>query len=102
MYNVLLVCMAGMSTGIMRNKIEQAAKDNEVDMKVEAVGVNQIQDYLENVDLVLLGPQIKYAEKQIQGDLPSGIPLMVIDSTDFGMMRGDAVYQKLMKLLEEK
>jgi PTS system cellobiose-specific IIB component len=82
----------------MRGKIEQEAKKNDVEMKVTAVGMDTFQSSLRGIHLILLGPQISYAEKEIKkqaGDLP----VMIIEPTDFGRMRGDEVYKKMMKVL---
>lgn len=100
MLNILLVCNAGMSTGIMRAKIEQEAKKANVEMNVKAISMDDLRNNLEGTSLVMLGPQIRYAEKQIREIVNDKAPVMVIDSTDFGMMRGDLVYEKLMKIIE--
>jgi PTS system cellobiose-specific IIB component len=89
-----------MSTGIMRGKIEQEAKKNNVEMKVTAVGMDTFQNSLKDVHLVLLGPQISYAEKEIKGQV-GDLPVMIIEPIDFGRMRGDEVYKKMMKVLAQ-
>lgn len=98
----ILVCMAGMSTNVMRGKIEEAAKGTDISLDIKAVGMDSIRDNLEGLDVVLLGPQIRYAEKSISDDLAKSSPstkLIVIDSKDFGMMRGDEVFRKMCALL---
>lgn len=99
MFNIVLVCNAGMSTGIMKTKIEQEAKKANVEMSVKAISMDALRNNLENTSLIMLGPQIRYAEKQIREIVSGKAPVMVIDSTDFGMMRGDLVYQKMMKII---
>lgn len=104
MFKVILVCMAGMSTNVMRGRIEAAAKESAVDMKVKAIGMDELDENLNRTDAVLLGPQIKYNEKNIRIAIDKknpDIPMMVIESTDFGMMRGDLVFKKLMALLNK-
>lgn len=101
MINVILVCMAGMSTNVMRGRIEAAAQAAGVEMKVKAIGMDELDENLADVNAVLLGPQIKYNEKNIRSaidKISTAIPMMVIESTDFGMMRGDLVFQKMMAL----
>lgn len=104
MIKVILACMAGMSTNVMRGKIEETAKLNNVEMVVKAIGMDDLDRYVCECNIILLGPQVKYNEgnvrKLIAKKNPS-IPLMVIDSTDFGMMRGDIVYKKMMQLLDK-
>lgn len=105
MYRVILVCMAGMSTNVMRQKIEDAAKAENISMTVKAIGMDELRDNLEDTSLVLLGPQIKYNEDNIRKEIDKvdpSIPMLVIDPSDFGMMRGDKVLVSVMKVLEKK
>lgn len=52
-------------------------------------------------DIVLLGPQVKYEQAKLQAIAdPLGKKVAVIDMMDYGMMKGDAVLDKALKLLE--
>ena len=52
-------------------------------------------------DIVLLGPQVKYEQAKLQAQAePLGKKVAVIDMMDYGMMKGDAVLEKALKLLE--
>ena len=46
-------------------------------------------------DAILLGPQVRFAEKDIKKMVKDTIPVMVIEVQDFGMMRADHVWSKL-------
>lgn len=59
MINVVLVCTQGMSTNIMRGKIEEAAKIKNIDMSVIAVGLDDLSNHLTDTQIVVLGPQVK-------------------------------------------
>ncbi len=84
---IMLVCAAGMSTSLMVSKMEKAAQD-------QAVPVPEAKEYLQNnaVDVLLLGPQVRYLKNEFSADLSArGIPVEVIPMTDYGMMKGDKV-----------
>ena len=50
---------------------------------------------------VLLGPQVKYEQAKLQALAdPLGKKVAVIDMMDYGMMKGDAVLDKALKLME--
>jgi PTS system cellobiose-specific IIB component len=52
-------------------------------------------------DIVLLGPQVKYEQAKLQAQAePLGKKVAVIDMMDYGMMKGDVVLEKALKLLE--
>lgn len=104
MIDVVLVCLAGMSTNVMRGKIEQAAQAADVPMSVRAIGFDDVDRYARDADIIVLGPQIRYAEESIREKAEKakpGIPVIVMESVDFGMMRGDKVFQQIMKVINK-
>lgn len=96
--NILLVCNAGMSTGIMKMKLEQEAKKRGIDASVNAVPMVEVGDYLEETDAILLGPQIRFALEDIRKMAPK-IPVMAIAPQDFGMMNAPKVLNEVLKEL---
>ncbi|MBS7009445.1 PTS sugar transporter subunit IIB [Anaerostipes sp.] len=96
--NILLVCNAGMSTGIMRLKLEEEAKKRGVDAKVNAIPMVELEDHKEGTDAILLGPQIRFALDDIQKSA-EGIPAMVIAPQDFGSMNAAKVFDEVLEML---
>lgn len=94
---ILLVCNAGMSTGIMRMKLEQEAANRSIDASVSAVPMVELEDYLEDTDAVLLGPQIRFAQNDIK-KTAGGIPVMVIAPQDFGAMNASKVLDEVLRM----
>lgn len=99
---VLLVCFAGMSTSIMMKRMKEAAAKKEIDLDISAVPLSEFQDNLDGVEAVLLGPQVRYAVKDIQKETEGKIPVMVISSIDYGMMKGDKVLDETLKIVNDK
>lgn len=97
--NVLLVCQAGMSTAIMCKKIQQAAEAQGQTLSIKAVGLEATPKESIGKSIVLLAPQVKYAAQGLRKEVPEEIPIMIIQSQDFGLMRGDEVYKKMCKVL---
>ncbi len=98
---VLLICQAGLSTGIMKEKIKEAAINDGVILDINAVGLDMFESVLTGVDFILLGPQIKYAENMVRKAVQEQMPIMMIDAIDFGRMQGDEVYHKMMKIKKQ-
>lgn len=94
MKNIMLVCNAGMSTGILAKKIE-AASDNT--LKVSAYSESEYVDYLAGIDLVLIGPQIRFLMPQIQEAV--SVPVHAISPVKYGIMDGQGVYDDSKKLI---
>ncbi len=98
----LIVCQAGMSTTIMCKKIKEAAEKDNENLDMKAVGLDSVAQGSEGRDIVILAPQIKYAAQNIRKQVNSEIPIMIINSQDFGLMCGDEVYRKMKAVIKQK
>ena len=102
MKTILLVCSAGMSTSLLVTKMEAAAKEAGVECKIFALPFSDAPRVLEEVDCILLGPQVRYAKKEVEQiikETGKDIPYDVIEMKDYGMMNGKAVYEFAKKLM---
>lgn len=95
---ILLVCNAGMSTGIMKMKLEQEAKARGLEASVDATPMVELGDNLEETSIILLGPQIRFALDDIKKQA-EGIPVKAIAAQDFGMMNAKKVLDEALKEL---
>ena len=55
MYNILLVCSAGMSTSMLVKKMQDAAAEKGVEATIWAVGDAESVEEVKKADIVLLG-----------------------------------------------
>lgn len=94
MKKIMLVCNAGMSTGMLAKRIEDASQGT---MEVKAYGEAEYLDYLEGVDLILVGPQIRHLLPDIEKSV--SIPVKCIAPQHYGIMNGKAVYEDILKIL---
>ena len=60
MQRILLVCSAGMSTSLLVTKMEKEAQKRGLDTKIWAVSTDAALRNMEEADVVLLGPQIRF------------------------------------------
>lgn len=56
MKKILLLCSAGMSTSMVVKKMKEAAVEKNIEIEIQAVGLELFSDYLNSYDLFLLGP----------------------------------------------
>ena len=97
---VLLVCAAGMSTSLLTNNMKKNADPDDV---VDAVPVGELESVIDKYDVILLGPQIRFKEKDVKKLAePTGIPSGVIDLRAYGMMDGKAAMDQARKLVAGK
>lgn len=105
MRTIMLVCANGMSTSLLVNKMKDAAEKKGIDCDIFAVSTSGVEDVLEqkNVDVFLLGPQVKFMKKQFEPKAAEkNIPIDVINMQYYGMMNGEKVLEQALDLIEKK
>lgn len=103
MITIRLFCAAGMSTSMLVTKMQEAAKKKDIEVDIEAFPEAEMAKRLEGVNVVLLGPQVRYAlNKAKKACEPKGIPVEVISPASYGMMDGAKVLDQALKLANNK
>lgn len=64
--NLILCCNAGMSTSILVKKIEKYCEGIGKDIKIQAIPIENLKNHIEKIDMVLLGPQIRFKAKEVE------------------------------------
>ena len=100
-YKVLLVCAAGMSSSLLEAAAIEAARKRGHELDIHAISAPQVGIYdfaAHPVDMVLVGPQVRYKQKSIkQFAEPLGIVVDVIDSVTYGMVDGDGLFDQIVQ-----
>ena len=99
MKKILLVCNAGISTSILVSKMKKAAQAQGIDVSIQVKSMTGVKDVIQDMDIVLLAPQIGYEQKKLQ-DLAGDIPVEKVDVRDFGILNGEGDLREAMKVLE--
>ena len=102
MLNIVLLCNWGASTGMLAEKIKEAADAAGVEAEVNAYNVNEAANVSKGADIILLGPQVRFKAKQIIKDNDLTIPVVAMDPQDYGLLKGDVIFDKVMELLKEE
>lgn len=91
---IMLVCNAGMSTSMLVNKMNQVVEKENKEYTIFAVSSSRVQEEIasKNIDMILLGPQIRYMEDSIKNQV-GDVPVHVIDMLDYGTMNAGHVLQ---------
>lgn len=97
--NIYLVCNAGMSTSILVKKMQDAAKNHNIDVNIEAFSVEILDERVESADAILLGPQIRHMLSDVKKIVGDQCPVDVIDMRDYGTINGEKVLNKALKLI---
>ncbi|MDE6953652.1 MAG: PTS sugar transporter subunit IIB [Erysipelotrichales bacterium] len=100
MVHIVLCCASGMSTSLLVEKMKKAAVEQGIEAKIWAVSANEIKDNAHMIDVILLGPQVKYARKSIEANA-KGVPIDNISIKDYGMMNGKNVLEQALELIKK-
>jgi len=86
--NILLLCSAGMSTSLLVNNIKKVAP---ADYKVEAHPFAMLDSLVDEYDVILVGPQIRFKFEEIKKICEEkGKKCRLIDMMTYGRMDGKA------------
>lgn len=100
MKRILLCCTAGLSTSMVVNRMKQAAEQRNIAVEIDAAGLDLFTASFSRYDCCLLGPQIEtYLEQCRAQAAQRQIPVTVINSMDYGMMRGDKILADALALI---
>ncbi len=98
MKKILLVCNAGMSTSMLVAKMKKAAEEMKAEVEIEAKSLSEAKKEIERVDIVLLGPQIRYEMENVK-KIAGSTPVEAIDMKDYGMMNGKKVLEHALEVM---
>jgi PTS system cellobiose-specific IIB component len=104
MKKIYLFCGNGMSTSILASKMQTVANEHSLPIEVKAYPMPKLEEVINTLhpDCILLGPQVKYLYEKTVNDFGAvGIPIAVIDSGDYGMMKAMNVLKAAIKLIKE-
>ena len=88
----MLCCSAGMSTSMLVKKMEASAQERGIEVTIKAFGASEFNEQVGSYEVVLLGPQIKYMQTDLQKVADQfGIKVEPINMMDYGMQKGDKV-----------
>lgn len=96
---IILVCNQGVSTGIVARKMQEAAKEQGIDLEIKAISDSEVETQATDCDVILVGPQIRYLEGKIREKMTA--PVKVIDMRDYGMMNGKKIFNDTLQFLKE-
>lgn len=103
MKKILLVCGNGASSGFLAANMRKYSQKNDLDISVEAHSQTELADYIDDFDVVLVGPHLKFMLDDLKTIADSSnVPISTIDQMTYGTLDGGKAVQFALKLLEEK
>lgn len=101
MKKVLLICGTGASSGFMAKNVRKAAKEKGKDVEVKARSDSELDEYIEEIDLLLVGPHLKYMLEDLKKEAkPYNVPVEIIQEEAYGSLDGEAVLKQIESILQ--
>ena len=98
---ILLVCNAGMSTSILVREMEKAAKEQQLELEVTAMGFTQAEKFLLGRILLCGAKQERHQLTGLQKAAEGKVPVEVMNMRDYGMMNGANVLKRALEIINE-
>ncbi len=98
MIKIVLVCAGGMSSSMLAKNMEKAAEEHGLELKIWAIGEHEAITKVDDAQIILLGPQVRYRLSAVQKQFPS-LPVAMIDMQDYGMMNGKETLEKALQFI---
>lgn len=100
MKKILLVCSAGMSTSLLVTKMKEAAKQMGEEIEIQALPIAECSTVINEMDIVLLGPQVRFQKPVVEKLAGGRIPVEVIDMRLYGIMDGKSILTNTLEKIK--
>lgn len=89
-----------MSTSMLVKKMQDTANKEGKEYEVEALALSEAETKVDEVDVILLGPQVRFQKAQVEKVANGKVPVDVIDMQQYGMMDGEGVLKHAESLMK--
>ncbi|OJG69661.1 hypothetical protein RV11_GL002321 [Enterococcus phoeniculicola] len=98
---VLLICGTGASSGFMAANARKAVKKEGLDFEIKAKSESEIGDYLNEIDVLLVAPHLKYMLDEVREEAEAAeVKVAVIPQKVYGALDGKGLVNEVKQLLE--
>lgn len=93
--NVLLVCGSGASSGFMAANMRKAAKKAGLDYKIQARSEAELNDYANDIDVLMVGPHLKSEFEALQKSVPDRVVTILMKPDYYSILDGAAAVEHI-------
>lgn len=99
---IMLVCGGGASSGFLAQSMRKSANAKNIDVEVFARSETEISNYINEIDVLLIGPHLAYLEEEITDRVKGmNIKVSVIDNFIYSTLNGDKALEMVLNLIGE-
>ena len=103
MLNVLLVCGSGASSGFMAANMRKEAAKRGLDMKITARSESEIENYIDEIDALMIGPHLQYLEDEMEERCEgTDVKVILMKPEYYSVLNGEKAIDHLLSVVGEK
>lgn len=98
---VLLVCGSGASSGFMAANMRKAAAEMGLDMTIRARSESEIESYLDEIDVLMVGPHLAYIMDDIESYTHGmDLPVILMRRDYYASLDGRKAIEHMLEVLK--
>lgn len=102
MLNVLLVCGSGASSGFMAANMRKEAAKRGLDMKITARSESGIENYIDEIDALMIGPHLQYLEDEMKERCEgTDVKVILMNPEYYSVLNGEKAIDHLLSVVGE-
>ncbi|MBF7140312.1 PTS sugar transporter subunit IIB [Pediococcus pentosaceus] len=98
--NVLLVCGSGASSGFMAANMRKAAKKVGLDYKIQARSEAELNDYANDIDVLMVGPHLKSEFDALKSAVPENVTPILMEPDYYAILDGAAAIKHIQSEIQ--
>ena len=99
---ILLVCGSGASSGFMAANMRKAAKVMGYDVEIRARSESEIDNYIDEIDALMVGPHLAYVMDDIDGYTDGRhFPIILMKAEYYSTLNGEKAMMHLLKEIKK-
>lgn len=98
--NVLLVCGSGASSGFMAVNMRKAAANMGLDVVIRARSESEIESYIDEIDVLMIGPHLAYILDDIKGYIgDSDVKAILMKPEYYSTLDGEKALKHMLEVM---
>lgn len=103
MKRILLICGNGASSGFLAANMRKYSLKSAIEITVEAHSQTELADYIEDFDVVLVGPHLRFMFDDLKKMTDKyDKPIDILDQLTYGTLNGEKAVTLALQLLVEE
>jgi len=94
---ILLVCGSGASSGFMAANMRKAAAARGLDLSIVARGESEIENYIDDIDVLMVGPHLSYLLNETQVAVSgTNVKVILMEGSYYSTLNGEKAVDHLL------